>query len=218
MTERVLVAGVGNIFLGDDGFGVAVASRMAGETFPEGVKVGDFGIRSVHLAYELLDGYDSLVLIDALSRGDRPGTLTVLEPELDDHPLGEAAGLGAMDAHTMHPEAVLNMLSALGGHLRRVVVVGCEPALVEEYLGLRHRLPAQSTRPWRSCGISSRSCPPLTGRRDHRDPTIRLVIAVRRHCLNGGAVLAGHRPVSEDQGDVTTVVGDVKDGRAIGAL
>ena len=136
MTERVLVAGVGNIFLGDDGFGVAVASRMAGETFPEGVKVGDFGIRSVHLAYELLDGYDSLVLIDALSRGDPPGTLTVLEPELDDHPLGEAAALGAMDAHTMHPEAVLNMLSALGGQLRRVVVVGCEPALVEEYLGL----------------------------------------------------------------------------------
>jgi hydrogenase maturation protease len=136
MTERVLVAGVGNIFLGDDGFGVAVASRMAGETFPEGVKVGDFGIRSVHLAYELLDGYDSLVLIDALSRGDPPGTLTVLEPELDDHSSGEAAPLGAMDAHTMHPEAVLNILSALGGQVGRVVVVGCEPALVEEYLGL----------------------------------------------------------------------------------
>jgi hydrogenase maturation protease len=136
VSARVLVAGIGNIFLGDDGFGVAVASRIAGEALPEGVKVGDFGIRSVHLAYELLDGYDSLVLIDAVDRGDPPGTLTVLEPDLTGPPAGDAARLGAMDAHTMHPEAVLNMLGTLGGHVGRVLVVGCEPALVEEYLGL----------------------------------------------------------------------------------
>jgi hydrogenase maturation protease len=136
MTDRVLVAGVGNIFLGDDGFGVAVASRLAGKALPEGVKVGDYGIRSVHLAYELLDGYDSLVLVDAIGRGDPPGTLTVLEPSLDERPAADAGRSGAMDAHAMHPESVLNMLSVLGGQVGRVVVVGCEPAAVDECLGL----------------------------------------------------------------------------------
>ena len=136
MSQRVLVAGVGNIFLGDDGFGVAVADRLATEPLPDGVKVADFGIRSVHLAYELLDGYDSLVLIDAVGRGDPAGTLSVLEPELDPAPLGESAPLGLMDAHGMHPEAVLSMLANLGGQVGRVLVVGCEPAQVVEQIGL----------------------------------------------------------------------------------
>ena len=136
MTGRVLVAGVGNIFLGDDGFGVAVAERLADQVMPEGVKVADYGIRSVHLAYELLDGYDSLVLIDAVGRGDLPGTLSVLEPCLDSAAQPAEERLAAMDAHGMHPEAVLRMLASLGGRVGRVVVVGCEPALVSENLGL----------------------------------------------------------------------------------
>ena len=78
---RVLVAGIGNIFFGDDAFGVEVAQRLAGRPMPEGVKVVDFGIRGVHLAYELLDGYDALVLVDALPMGEPPGTVAVIEPE-----------------------------------------------------------------------------------------------------------------------------------------
>ena len=81
MSGRVLVAGVGNIFLGDDGFGVEVARRLAGERLPEDVRVADFGIRGVHLAYELLDGYDTAILVDAAPRGGQPGTLYVIEPE-----------------------------------------------------------------------------------------------------------------------------------------
>ena len=83
MTRRVLVAGIGNIFLSDDGFGVEVATRLAARTLPDGVRVEDFGIRGVHLAYELLDGYDALVLIDAVPMGEPPGTLAVIEPEPD---------------------------------------------------------------------------------------------------------------------------------------
>jgi hydrogenase maturation protease len=139
---RVLVAGVGNIFLGDDGFGVAVADRLARAALPEGVKVGDFGIRSVHLAYELLEGYDSLVLIDAVGRGDPAGTISVLEPDLGGLPAGVEARLGAMDAHGMHPEGVLNMLSSLGGTVGRVLVVGCEPAVLSEQIGLSEEVAA----------------------------------------------------------------------------
>ena len=79
----MLVAGIGNIFLGDDGFGVEVAQRLADRPMPEGVQVADFGIRGVHLAYELLDGYDALVLVDAVPMGEPPGTVAVIEPELD---------------------------------------------------------------------------------------------------------------------------------------
>lgn len=127
---KVLVAGVGNIFNGDDGFGVAVAQRLAGAELPAGVTVRDIGIRGVHLAYELLDGYDALVLVDALPGHEEPGTLTVLEVDRLD-----AAG-AVMDAHSMDPRAVLTMLEDLGGSVDRVLVVGCQTADVEERLGL----------------------------------------------------------------------------------
>lgn len=78
---RTLVAGVGNIFLGDDGFGVEVARRLAAEPLPEQVEVADIGVRGVHLAYQLLDGYDTLVLVDATTRGGAPGTLYLIEPD-----------------------------------------------------------------------------------------------------------------------------------------
>jgi hydrogenase maturation protease len=81
VSPRILVAGVGNVFRGDDGFGVAVARRLAHEPLPPGVELRDYGVRGVHLAYELLDGYDLLVLVDAVTRGSPPGTLYVIEPD-----------------------------------------------------------------------------------------------------------------------------------------
>jgi hydrogenase maturation protease len=127
----ILVAGIGNVFLGDDGFGVEVATRLQSCPMPKGVKVADFGIRGVHLAYELLDGFQCLV-IDALPLGDEPGTLAVVEPDLD----GIEDGVASMDAHSMSPAVVLATLSRLGGRLSRVLVVGCQPANVEEGMGL----------------------------------------------------------------------------------
>lgn len=139
MKPRVLVACVGNIFLGDDGFGVEVARRLAGEGLPEWVRVEDFGIRGVHLAYEVLEGYETLILVDAAPRGERPGTVYVIEPEIDPEagaPGGDLAHAAMMDAHGMQPDTVLALLDSLGGRAGRVLVVGCEPATVEEGIGL----------------------------------------------------------------------------------
>lgn len=136
--NRVLVAGVGNIFLADDAFGVEVASRLAAGPLPDGVEVGDFGIAGVHLAYQLLDGYRAAILLDAVPRGGEPGDIYVIEPEPGDEP---ESGV-ELDAHGMHPEAVLRMVEVLGGHLDRVMVVGCEPAAVEEGIGLSPRVAA----------------------------------------------------------------------------
>ena len=136
MTRRVLVAGIGNIFLGDDGFGVEVVGRLARRPLPEGVKVVDFGIRGVHLSYELLDGYDALILIDALPTGEPPGTLVVLEPAAVPPPdQGDDPG-PVIDAHSMNPGVVLGMLAEMGGVVDRIFVVGCEPANVDEGIGL----------------------------------------------------------------------------------
>jgi hydrogenase maturation protease len=131
---RVLVAGVGNIFLGDDGFGVEVARRLAAADLPEGVEVADFGIRGVHLAYQLLDGYDLVVLVDATPRGGEPGSVYVIEPTRSAGADAEQASM--VDAHDMEPGAVLALLEALGGTPGRVLVVGCEPAEVTERIGL----------------------------------------------------------------------------------
>ncbi|MHB8671115.1 MAG: hydrogenase maturation protease [Acidimicrobiales bacterium] len=131
---RVLVAGIGNIFLSDDGFGVEVANRLAARALPDAVKVVDFGIRGVHLAYELLDGYHALVLIDAMPLNEPPGTLAVFEPEPDQGPRDEAAPV--IEAHSMTPGVVLGMLESLGGQVSRTLVVGCQPASVEEGIGL----------------------------------------------------------------------------------
>jgi hydrogenase maturation protease len=139
----VLVAGIGNIFLGDDGFGVEVVRRMEDEKFPDDVRVADFGIRGVHLAYELLEGYDSLVLVDATSQDGAPGTIYVIEPTIDEAathgPSTQAIAGGeapVMDSHSMDPGAVFSLLRAMGGRVPRLVVVGCEPSSVEEGIGL----------------------------------------------------------------------------------
>ena len=121
--RRILVAGIGNVVLGDDGCGVALADRLARRTLPAGVEVVDYGIRGMDLAYALHDGWDAVVLLDAMPRGKPPGTLTVLEPDLSDLPL-------AIDAHAMDPVKVLGLARALGGPLPRTLVVGCEPETV----------------------------------------------------------------------------------------
>jgi hydrogenase maturation protease len=117
---KILVAGVGNIFLGDDGFGVEVARRLAEVELPEGVEVGDFGIRGIHLAYEL-SAYDLTILVDATPRGSPPGTLYALELE-------EGRPQTVIDAHGMTPDAVLDLVGVVGGEMKRVLLVGCEPA------------------------------------------------------------------------------------------
>jgi hydrogenase maturation protease len=118
---RILVAGIGNVFLGDDGFGVEVAGRLLRGELRDGVHVEDFGIRGMDLAYALSD-YDVAVLVDATPRGRLPGTLYLIEPELEND---EMVG---PDAHGMDPVKVLSLARALGGPLPRVLIVGCEPA------------------------------------------------------------------------------------------
>lgn len=136
--RRVLVAGIGNVFLGDDGFGVEVVRRMTTTTLPDTVEVTDFGIRGVHLAYELLDGrHDSLIMVDAVPLEGPPGTLAVLE--VDEEDCDETEGLAlppAVDGHGMHPQAVLHLLRTLGGMVERVLIVGCRPAVLDEGVGL----------------------------------------------------------------------------------
>jgi len=112
MTGRTLVAGVGNIFQRDDAFGVEVVRLLAQRPVPDGVEVADFGIRGVHLVYELLNGCDLFVLVDAAQRGCRPGTITVLEVE----PAEVAASAPVMDAHDLTPDAIFAMLTSMGGH------------------------------------------------------------------------------------------------------
>jgi hydrogenase maturation protease len=125
-----LIAGIGNIFNSDDGFGCEVAQRLAGRPMPDDVRVVDYGIRGVHLALDLLEGYDLVVLVDALSGDDVPGTVCLLEP----HPGTEDAE--PLDAHRMDPQAVLAMVAELGGEIGRVLVVGCQPAELGEGIGL----------------------------------------------------------------------------------
>jgi hydrogenase maturation protease len=118
---RILVAGIGNVFLGDDGFGVALASRLGRRTLPPGVEVVDFGIRGMDLAYAMGDGYETVVLLDATPRGEAPGTLYVIEADLDEAPEG------VPDAHGMNPLQVIALARTLGGPLPRTLVIGCEP-------------------------------------------------------------------------------------------
>ena len=124
---RVLVAGLGNVFEGDDGFGVEVAHRLAAQAWPEGVEIRDFGIRGVHLAYQLLEQYDLVIIVDAVQRGAAPGTVFVIEHGTDPDAPAPAEDAPMMDAHDLAPDGVLALVPRLGGTLGRVVVVGCEP-------------------------------------------------------------------------------------------
>jgi hydrogenase maturation protease len=132
MTQRMLVAGIGNIFLGDDGFGVEVAGRLDAAGLPDWVRIADYGTSGLHLAYDLAEGYDTAILVDAVPRGGQPGTVYVLEVEPGAGPDGLV-----LDGHGMQPDVVLAMAAALGAAApRRVLVVGCEPASTGEGMGL----------------------------------------------------------------------------------
>jgi hydrogenase maturation protease len=131
MHPRILIACIGNIFLGDDAFGVEVARKLAGRPMPQGVRVVDFGIRGLDLTYALLEDCDVAILVDAAPRGQAPGTLYVIEPPPQirrDSPSAQIApGNPIIDAHGMDPAKVLQAVAMMGGGLRQVLVVGCEP-------------------------------------------------------------------------------------------
>jgi hydrogenase maturation protease len=126
MTPRILVAGIGNIFLGDDAFGVEVVRSLAERTWPDGIRIVDFGIRGFDLAAALSDGWDFALLIDAAPRGAPPGTLYVIEPQEDCSATANSSG--ALDGHRLDPLQALALAHALGGPLPRILVLGCEPS------------------------------------------------------------------------------------------
>ncbi|HWE01636.1 MAG TPA: hydrogenase maturation protease [Tepidisphaeraceae bacterium] len=124
-TANILVAGIGNIFLGDDAFGSDVARRLMLRPQPPGVRVIDFGIRGLDLTYALADGCDLAILIDAMPRGGTPGTVYVLEPEMNDG--GGHSNAPLLDAHSMDPMKVLRAVEQMGAKFGKILIVGCEP-------------------------------------------------------------------------------------------
>ncbi|WP_029111091.1 hydrogenase maturation protease [Mycobacterium sp. URHD0025] len=137
MTSSVLVAGIGNIFLGDDGFGPEVMRHVPRQLAGPRVRLCDYGIRGMHLAYDLLDGWDALVLVDAVPCRQRPGALHVFEADRES--LSATSGL---DAHAMDPAAVFASLNALGGTAPYTIVIGCEVDNVAEGIGLSEAVAA----------------------------------------------------------------------------
>jgi hydrogenase maturation protease len=132
MKKRILVAGIGNIFFGDDAFGVEVVRELLRESAPDGVHVQDFGIRTFDLAYAVMDGYEEVILIDAMSRGEAPGTVYVIEIEPN-----QVGGMEPVDGHTINVTGVLQTVNVLGGTSGRVHLVGCEPGIFEtDQIGL----------------------------------------------------------------------------------
>ena len=121
MSGRILVAGIGNIFLGDDGFGCEVVRRLVESELPENVEVRDFGIRGMDLAYALMEPYETIVFVDATPRGEEPGTVYLIEAEVSEE--GEVA----LDTHGMDPVNVIRLARVLGAEITRTLVVGCEP-------------------------------------------------------------------------------------------
>jgi hydrogenase maturation protease len=198
---RMLIAGVGNIFLGDDGFGPEVARRLAAEDLPGWVRVADYGISGMHLAYDLADGYETAILVDAAPRGGEPGTVTVLEVEAQHRrDLAAAAGpLGAsrlFDSHGMQPDVVLGALDMLGaGGPARVLVVGCEPASVEagmelsepvagavaEAAGVILGLVAEAGRVFQGAGTRGTASPGIPGAEGSEKPETKGVSHVPWH-------------------------------------
>ena len=141
MTNRpsILIAGVGNIFHGDDAFGVELAQKLSARKLPDEVKVVDFGIRGFDLIFALMDGYDVTIILDATPRGGQPGTIYTIEPNLSDLDSLEEPQV-QMEGHGMNPMRVLRMVKTMGGELRRILLVGCEPLMLgseeEGQLGL----------------------------------------------------------------------------------
>jgi hydrogenase maturation protease len=137
-TLTILIAGIGNVFMGDDAFGVEVVNRIANRDLPAGVRAIDFGIRGFDLTYALLDGADVTILVDACSRGGAPGDLYVVEPDLN-APTNADVPQAAVDAHGMNPMNVIRAAQSMGGPLKKILLLGCEPQTFgpeEGYMGV----------------------------------------------------------------------------------
>jgi hydrogenase maturation protease len=127
---HILIAGIGNIFLGDDAFGSEVARRLMARALPDEALVVDFGIRGFDLAYALLDGYEVTIFVDATPRGAVPGTLYIIEPDLQELD-NQDADASMVETHGMNPLKVLGMVKSMGGEFKRILLVGCEPMPLE---------------------------------------------------------------------------------------
>jgi hydrogenase maturation protease len=130
--KRVMIAGIGNMFMKDDGFGSAVIKRITNKKFPEGVEVKDFGTGGLKLAYDLMRGYDGLVFLDASARGEKPGTLYVIEPNENDFSNDLEEG-GPIDPHGADPVTVLRFVKSIGAWPGKVFIIACEPASVGDF-------------------------------------------------------------------------------------
>jgi hydrogenase maturation protease len=160
-TPRILVAGIGNIFLGDDAFGVETVRELMQHRWPAGVRVIDFGIRSYDLAFALADSYDAVILIDAAARGQVPGTLYLVEIEQEQ--IARAQEREA-NPHSVDPVAAIRMANAIGNPSNRIYLIGCEPAVLESESG--------------QTGLSPTVQAALT-------PAVELIHALVRHLLSG---------------------------------
>jgi hydrogenase maturation protease len=140
MSAKILVAGIGNIFLGDDAFGIEVVKNLSSRPLPEWVRVVDFGIRGFDLTYALLEDWDAVIFVDAVSRGEAPGTIYVIEPDLSALNADGQPQEMLLEPHGMDPVKVLRLAMAMGGKLTRILLVGCEPDITDPdgqgYLGL----------------------------------------------------------------------------------
>jgi hydrogenase maturation protease len=135
MAPRVLVAGIGNVFLGDDAFGVEVVRLLLDQNWPDGVSIRDFGIRGFDLALALMEPWRRVIVVDAYAHGGPPGSLYVIEPDLpSSHEDGNSSA--SFDGHSLHPLAVLHLVQRMGGNVPPIMIVGCEPADVSEQAGM----------------------------------------------------------------------------------
>jgi hydrogenase maturation protease len=174
---RILIAGIGNLFMADDAFGCEVARRLSQRPQPPGVRVVDFGIRSLDLTYAMLDEYEAVILVDAAPRGQSPGTLYVIEPQA-----AEAKNV-MLDAHAMDPVKVLQAVAGLGGRTDHVLIVGCEPT------------PRDPEADW-ELSLSD----PVKAAVDESIPLIESLVTkiLETRCQTGGDIYGGiyHEPVS----------------------
>jgi hydrogenase maturation protease len=138
LSQRMLIAGIGNIFLGDDAFGCEVLKHLVQHLWPENVRVVDFGIRGFDFAYALLEGYDITIIVDATPRGGVPGTVYVIEPDVSEVDTLDAGAM-MVETHGMDPLKVLSLVKSMGGTFNKVILVGCEPETFgpeEGFMGL----------------------------------------------------------------------------------
>ena len=132
LKKRVMIAGIGNIFMKDDGFGSAVVQKMSHKQFPEGVELKDFGTGGLKLAYDLMKGYDGLIFIDASARGGTPGTMYLIEPSEDDFS-GDLEQGGPINPHDADPATVLRFVKSIGAWPGKVSIIACEPQTTEDF-------------------------------------------------------------------------------------